>query len=377
MAVLLNMLTLKQIVHVSARYAHKKIHWAKLKKLKTVRDKALEHFDEFYANVYGKKWPDIRAALLKEETKYMAVVNNFSDPDRVKSELELLGAINLRTLYNVHKENLDFFEAKRKAESQDEQNLEQVTTSEDQLAELQTIHPANRPNLFEALNAESTEFVNNDRQKHIELKSIDENLNEVELDTNRIVNSSLDLSMLQEYIPTTKIKGLDDWVLESDHYKFYDKASDFRINVEKESVLSFPEHLYVYTFERENYTRFPNPKKGSTGVSDYYLFDGGSILPVLALDIQFNDMVLDMCAAPGGKALTIFQTLMPRVLVANDVGQSRINRLKNVMNEYVSNICEGQNMLIITQQDGRSIDENGRYNKVSMFVQCFLLFNIL
>lgn len=111
-------------------------------------------------------------------------------------------------MYNVHKENLDFFEAKRKAESQDKQNLEEVTTSEDQLAELRTIHPANRPNLFEALNTESTEFVNNDKQKHIELKSIDENLNEVELDTNRIVSSSLDLSMLQEYIPATKIRGL-------------------------------------------------------------------------------------------------------------------------------------------------------------------------
>lgn len=66
--------------------------------------------------------------------------------------------------------------------------------------------------------------------------------------------------------------GLDDWVLESDHYKFYDKANDFRINVEKESVLPFPEHLYAYTFERENYTRFPNPKKGSTGVSGLYYF---------------------------------------------------------------------------------------------------------
>ncbi|CAD1475070.1 unnamed protein product, partial [Heterotrigona itama] len=321
---------------------------AKLKKMQTAKDKALEHFDEFYANVYGKKWPDIRAALLKEETKYIAVVNNFSDPDRIKSELELLGAINLKTLYSVHKENLNYFEAKRNAESQDEQNLEEVTTSEDQLAELQTIHPANRPNLLEALNAESTEFVNNEGQEHIELKSIDENLNEIELDTNR----------------------LDDWVLESDHYKFYNKANDFRINVEKESVLSFPEYLYAYTFERENYTRFPNPKKGSTGVSDYYLFDGGSILPVLALDIQFNDMVLDMCAAPGGKALTIFQTLMPRVLVANDVERSRVNRLKNVMNEYVSNICKEQNMLIITQQDARSIDENGRYNKILVDVPC-------
>ena len=57
--------------------------------MKTAKDKALEHFDEFYANVYGRKWPDIRAALLKEETKYIAVVNNFSDTDRVKSELEV------------------------------------------------------------------------------------------------------------------------------------------------------------------------------------------------------------------------------------------------------------------------------------------------
>lgn len=104
------------------------------------------------------------------------------------------------------------------------------------------------------------------------------------------------------------------------------------------------------------------------------MFDGGSILPVLALDIQFNDMVLDMCAAPGGKALTILQTLMPRILVANDVTESRIKRLKNVMNQYVSNMCEKENMLIITQQDARAIDENGRYNKVSSLIQCFLLF---
>lgn len=66
--------------------------------------------------------------------------------------------------------------------------------------------------------------------------------------------------------------GLDDWVLESDYYKFYDKANDFQINVEKEFVLPFPEHLYIYAFERENNSRFPNPKKGSTGVSGLYHF---------------------------------------------------------------------------------------------------------
>ena len=119
------------------------------------------------------------------------------------------------------------------------------------------------------------------------------------------------------------------------------------------------------------YSRFPNPKKGSTGVSDYYLFDGGSILPVLALDIQFNDMVLDMCAAPGGKALTILQTLMPRVLVANDVTESRIKRLKNVMNQYVSNMCEKENTLIIN--NNKMLEQLMRmvqYNKILVDVPC-------
>lgn len=46
-------------------------------------------------------------------------------------------------------------------------------------------------------------------------------------------------------------------------------------------------------------------------IIDYYLMDGGSILPVLALDLQFGDRVLDMCSAPGGKALASLQTLLP------------------------------------------------------------------
>jgi len=43
----------------------------------------------------------------------------------------------------------------------------------------------------------------------------------------------------------------------------------------------------------------------------YYLMDGGSILPVFALDLKLGDRVLDMCSAPGGKALATLQTLLP------------------------------------------------------------------
>lgn len=41
---------------------------------------------------------------------------------------------------------------------------------------------------------------------------------------------------------------------------------------------------------------------------DYYLMDAASLLPVLALGLQPDDTVLDLCAAPGGKTLALLQT---------------------------------------------------------------------
>ena len=36
--------------------------------------------------------------------------------------------------------------------------------------------------------------------------------------------------------------------------------------------------------------------------------DAASLLPVLALNVQPDDFVLDLCAAPGGKTLALLQT---------------------------------------------------------------------
>ncbi|KOC59598.1 Putative methyltransferase NSUN4 [Habropoda laboriosa] len=373
MALLLNKFKFPQLMKVPVRYKAKE-HWAKLRKKKTPTDKALEHFDDFYASVYQDSWPNIRAALLKEECKYMAIVNNFSDTERIQSDLELLGTINLENLYNTQKDNVRFLNAVKKSEmsklQKENNSIDATNTSKDQLDELEKIYSTNSLNVLEGLRAEDTETVKEDRSVPVKLQSIEDDLNEINLDTNRIINSSVNLSSLHEYIPATKIKGLDDWVLESDHYKFYGKAADHQTNIEKESVLSFPKHLHAYTYERGNNTRFPNPKKGSTGVLDYYLFDGGSILPVLALDIQLGDTVLDMCAAPGGKALTILQTLLPRTLVANDIQRSRVNRIKGVMNQYVSDVYKTEKMMFITEQDARAIDETNIYNKILVDVPC-------
>ena len=39
--------------------------------------------------------------------------------------------------------------------------------------------------------------------------------------------------------------------------------------------------------------------------------DAASLLPVLAMNLQPTESVLDLCAAPGGKSLAILQTVYP------------------------------------------------------------------
>lgn len=60
--------------------------------------------------------------------------------------------------------------------------------------------------------------------------------------------------------------GMNDWVLESEHYEYYRKVGDFKIPVEKEKILSFPKHLQLYTYEEFSEEKFSAPQKGSTGV---------------------------------------------------------------------------------------------------------------
>ena len=66
---------------------------------------------------------------------------------------------------------------------------------------------------------------------------------------------------------------------------------------------------YVHRDEG-NVKQFPNVKSDPvTRLLMYYPMDAASILPVLALDLQPDDDVLDLCAAPGGKTVAMVQTM--------------------------------------------------------------------
>ncbi len=67
----------------------------------------------------------------------------------------------------------------------------------------------------------------------------------------------------------------------------------------------------------------------------FYPMNASSLLPVLALNIQPGDLVLDACAAPGGKTLFLKEFIDKNgQLIANDLSRARVQRMRQVFKEY-------------------------------------------
>jgi hypothetical protein len=322
------------------RHKHASDHWSVLRKKNQPVDKALDHFDDFYKQVFKNNWEWMREGLLGKR-KYVAVVNNYSDCEETMAKLELQGALNVRTLFKLEKQYI----SEKRTRLEKRRTLKQIQKL-DQEMELKEI----KRNL-----------------------SLEASLENAEIDERRLVDARNALSgeILHEFVPATKIKGKEDFIPESTHYQFYN-TEQFNVKIETEYDFHFPEHLNIYCFEEGNESEFEPSPSGSTGVLNYYLMDGGSILPVLALDIQPGNKILDLCAAPGGKTLLAIQTLYPDSVVANDASGSRCNRIHQVSRQFLYDLKErwiAPKKLQITNIDGRYFSHDN-FDRILVDVPC-------
>lgn len=77
-------------------------------------------------------------------------------------------------------------------------------------------------------------------------------------------------------------------------------------------------------------------EKDGCGLFLYYKMDPASFFVAQALAVQHEDIVLDLCAAPGGKSLILAEALNETgQLISNEMSQPRRERLTRVFQEYI------------------------------------------
>ncbi|KAL0870984.1 hypothetical protein ABMA27_004802 [Loxostege sticticalis] len=358
-----------------------KTHWAKLKRKTSPKYKALNHFDDFYASVFGNKWEPMREAMLRR-SKYVAVVNNYGDAEETVEFLTNKGAHCLRNLMSIQQEfHKEYTPEISNPIPQNNTNKLQEYVDRVQSEDISSIYPQ-ASDAPARLNFTDKRSDGNEQTLQLNKSEMDGNQSQnypttdSQLDESRIIDPAMGISSeaLYQYIPATKLKGMDEWVPESLHYSFYSTDKDFPLVNEPETEFKMPEHLKVYTYEMgSEYHKFPEPKRCQTGVFNYYPMDCGSVLAVLALCLSPGDRVLDLCSAPGGKALVALQTLLPDIVVCNDTSLARHNRMERIFSDYLFDFKTSnrwRERVLLRRIDGRIFTDDQGFDKVLVDVPC-------
>lgn len=116
--------------------------------------------------------------------------------------------------------------------------------------------------------------------------------------------------------------------------------------------------------------RFPSQAHRPSCLKQYYLLNAASLLPVLALQVKNGEKILDLCSAPGGKAIAIMQSCNPALLCCNEPDPHRRAWLARTLKSFLPlsmNSC-----VIVSAQDGRYFgkSEPSKYDKVLVDAPC-------
>lgn len=107
----------------------------------------------------------------------------------------------------------------------------------------------------------------------------------------------------------------------------------------------------------------------------YYIMDVSSLLPVLALSPEADHSILDLCAAPGGKAFALLQFLSlgrsrGGVMALNDSSFRRLKRLKVVVEKCLPKVMRKSVRFTNKRGETWTKSEPNTYNRVLVDVPC-------
>ena len=100
-------------------------------------------------------------------------------------------------------------------------------------------------------------------------KSVEMNIPQLaeELPSERVITLEGVNSALFNFVPATKMKGMEDWVEESDQLQYVEESHEFSPQKLSEGPADFPTLLKAFVFPRGDVTKFNPPKQSSFGTS--------------------------------------------------------------------------------------------------------------
>ncbi|EYB98233.1 hypothetical protein Y032_0133g1786 [Ancylostoma ceylanicum] len=311
---------------------------AKTRPLKTPSAVALDHCDFYYGPMFGKRWPSIRLGLLTPN-KYIAVMNTFSkscdaheDILKDMSTLDLLARIRGKTA------NERIEEKKQRVDSIAKEETERAM-KEMEVPETESPAPTHEDPVMRSA-AGLGEF-----------QPPSESVTPGELQLGKKKRKSEDLENFQ--VTGFEAEGME--LARRNHFIYY------------------PRELRLRCYDRGVLADFPPPVKDDSGIPSWWLLDGGSLVPVLALGLEKGDSLLDVCAAPGGKSLLALLTKLPGKIVCNDFKLARLGQLKRALSTYVPSNAPEADAVILKRKDASNLatwDELNTYDKVIADVPC-------
>ncbi|UJR25867.1 hypothetical protein I4U23_007217 [Adineta vaga] len=265
---------------------------------------ALQYFDFAYPLIFHRHWPSIRLALLSLP-KPVALINPHSLSNKtVKQKLIEEGAIDLLRFDNTKlREDFSLIQ-------------EQIAKSDEEYGIKKLLEQKENRRLL------GTSDLTDNQEETNEEEDDDENDDINTFNQPESVKTLDDIykQALEQQVHSV-IKGNVVPVVDDDKDRKFEKM---------------PPSWHVYTFPRGNTSRFEPAKTDELNLLDYYCMDGACVLPIIALDVQPFHSVLDVCSAPGGKALNIFHSCPYIQLTCNDSDSLRWKRLVEVFTKTVS-----------------------------------------
>lgn len=175
---------------------------------------------------------------------------------------------------------------------------------------------------------------------------------------------------LYDFVPASKLRGpgVEREELFDTQYGYMLQKKD--VVVVPDKAFTLPPTLKAYTYQNGDLTLFPKPRVDANKILNYYLMDASSVLPVIALDLKDGNTVLDLCAAPGGKALSILQARKVGGIVCNDAAFSRLQRLQTVLKSYVPETVKKERFISVSQVHGEQLGKDAFFDRVLVDVPC-------